>query len=429
MESIYSVASNCSSVTYGNIAQHIKELVKDLFPNSFFKYEHISSEIAYRNIRRQLGENSKQNLAKRHKPYLIIRPMLSVPDDMYLYNTPLTSNFDYRFTNMNKDVMIPIIQDTEEGIGLSYRLNVDRMDFQISITVSTLIQQIDQYKALSNIVMWNRPFAKSLPMEFMIPRPIIATLAARQNIDISNELYATDIFLDYLNRHSRYPITYKMRNSTSLDEYFIYAKNEVLFTFEDFQLNEGSMKNMIYDSFEITFRVSAQFNLPGLYVLFGDRELKEKSMNEQIIATMKSGDLSFPLFTIENLFAEAELDNGFRKFTSSIMAMEPDPKTRNDITNFGMLLGDSFRRIVKMYYINKIPMETLSIIQLYKNGNILKEGEDYKVDWYKTELITFNPSVDDSYRMIIYVNTVKLNELIVEYQDKLAKDKPNITPN
>ena len=87
MESIYSVASPSSSVIYGNIAQHTKELIKSIFPNSFFKYEHISSEIAYRNLRRQLGAQSKQNVAKREKPYLVIRPMISVPDEMYLYNT------------------------------------------------------------------------------------------------------------------------------------------------------------------------------------------------------------------------------------------------------------------------------------------------------------------------------------------------------
>ena len=93
------------------------------------------------------------------------------------------------------------------------------------------------------------------------------------------DIYAcrkASIFLSYLNRHSNYPITYKMRNSTSLDEYFMYSSQEVLFTFEEFTINEGQYKNMTQDSLEITFKVSAEFNLPGLFVLLGDKTLKEK---------------------------------------------------------------------------------------------------------------------------------------------------------
>ena len=265
MESIYTVASPSSSVVYGNIAQHTKELIKSIFPNSFFNYEHISSELAYRNIRRQLGAQARRDLAKRKKPYLVIRPIISVPDEMYLYNTPLTSNNDYMHTSLDKNVLIPIINDTEEALRLMFKLNRDKIEFQISVTVSTFLQQIDIYKSLANVGLWNRPFTRRLPLEYMIPRPIVAALASRQGMDLSKEVYAADIFLDHINKHSNYPITYKMRNATSRDEYFMYSNQEVLFTFEDFTLNEGQYKNMAQDSFELTFRVTAEFNIPGLF--------------------------------------------------------------------------------------------------------------------------------------------------------------------
>lgn len=429
MESIYSVASPSSSVIYGNIAQHTKELIKSIFPNSFFKYEHISSEIAYRNLRRQLGAQSKQNVAKREKPYLVIRPMISVPDEMYLYNTPLTSNMDHIHTSLNKDVLIPIINDTDEALRLMFKLNRDKIEFQVTVTVSTMTQQIDIYKSLANVGLWYRPFTRRLPLEYMIPRPIVAALASRQGMDLSKEAYAANIFLDYINRHSNYPITYKMRNSTSRDEYFMYSNQEVLFTFEDFSIGEGQYKNMVQDSFEITFRVTAEFNLPGLFVLVGDQSLKESTLNETIICDMKTEDLSFPLFTIENLFNEAELDNGFKKYKSSIMAMDPDKKTGDDVTMFGVLLGDAFQEIVRAYCSNNVPIDTLAILQLYKNGEILTEGKDYSVDWYNLKLTTYKPSKEDSYRLIMYVNTIKLNQIVVEYQDKMATDKPKVTPN
>lgn len=429
MESIYTVASSSSSVIYGNIAQHTKELVKTIFPDSFFKYEHISSEIAYRNIRRQLGANTRQQLAKRQKPYLVISPMISVPDEMYLYNTPLTSNNDHMFNNMSKDVLIPIISDPDEGLRLMYRLNRDKIEFRVTVTVSTFIQQIDIYKSLANVGLWNRPFTRKLPLEFMIPRPIASILASRQGMDLSKEAYAADIFLNYLNRHSNYPITYKMRNSTALDEYFMYSTQEVLFTFEDFTINESQYKNMVQDSFEITFKVTAEFNLPGLFVLLGDKTLKEHTLNEKIVGELRTEGLSFPLFTIENLFNEAELENGFKKFKSSILEMDPDKKTGDDKTPFGVLLGDTFQYVVRSYCNLNIPIGTLAILQLYKNGEILTEGKDYDIDWFNLVLTTYKPEKLATYRLIMYVNTVKLNELLVEYQDKNATDKSHITPN
>lgn len=429
MDSIYSVASSSSSVVYGNVAQHVKELVKNMFPKDFFTYEHISTEIAYRHIRKRLGANSKKNLSVRRKPYLVIRPMISVPDEMYLYETPLTANMDHLHNVFDKRMLLPIIQNTEEGMGLSFKLNRDKIEFQVTLTLATLNQQIDLYKSLANIAFWNRPFTKRLPMEFMIPRGIICAIANGHNMDINDEVYAAHIFLDYINKHSKYPITYKMRNSTAKDEYFMYSNQEILFTLSDLELTEGSMKNMANDAFELSFRVTAEFNLPGLFVLFGSDEMKEKVMTEYVIAEAVSDKMSFPLFTIENLFTEFELDNGFKKFKSSILGMEPNKITGNDVTDFGVLLGDGFKKVIREYYTNHVDISTIAIVQLYKNNDLLVQGTDYDIDWYKTTMTTYAPSMEDTYRMIIYVNTIKLNDVLVDYQDSTRSDKPELTKN
>lgn len=424
------VASGSASVAYGNISQHVAQYVKKLFPKDFFNYEHFSSEIAYRNIRRQLGQNTRAVLSKRTKPYLIIQPMIQSHDEMFRFGTPFTTNFDHIEQSVDSRNLLPIIKDTEEGIGLSFKLNRNKMEFQISVIVSTLFQQVDLYNNLFNVGVWERPHAIRLPLEYMIPRGIISALAGRQNMDISKEVYAANIFLDYLNRHSHYPITYKMRNSTARDEYFIYTNQNVIFTLSDLQIQEGSRKNMADDSFQIDFRVTAEFNLPGMFVLWGSPELKAKTITESIQAELLvPGELSFPLFTIENLFSAADLDNGFKKYTSSIMSMEPDKITKNDVTDFGPLLGDGFHRIVRDYITNKVDVNTLAILTLYKNNKMLQEGEDFEVDWYKMRLTTFTPDEESTYRLVLYVNTVKLNQLLTEYQDDNSKDKPGITKN
>lgn len=429
MNTIYTVATNCASVTYGNIAQHVKEHIKTFFPSDFFNYEHISSEIAYRNIRRLTLNNKSKDIVARKKPHLIIRPVFSVPDDMYLYDTPLTSNMDHLEKGMDNRATFPIIQDNTNGIGLSYKLNRDKIEFQITINLSTAYQQIDIYKSLANIIFWNRPYTKRLPTESMIPRELMRALALSQNININDERYAAGVFLDYLNRYSNSPITYKMRNGTAADEYFVYQNQLVLFTFSDLQIEEGNKKNMADDVYPITFRVTAEFNVPGLFILYGDSYLKDKVITDIVSVELQSSDsISFPLFTIENLFVDSTDPNGFRKFKSSIMQMERN-KDGNDITDFGCLLSTELISIFKEYYVNKIDMNTIAKLYLFKNNTQLVENTDYEVDWYNTELITYNPDLDSSYRMIIYLNMVKINELLVSKTDETQTEKPGLKLN
>lgn len=429
MNSIYTIATNCASVTYGNIAQHVKEIIKNFFPSDFFNYEHISSEIAYRNIRRLTLNNKSKDIVARKKPHLIIRPIFSVPDDMYLYDTPLTSNMDNLEKGMDNRATFPILQDNTNGIGLSYKLNRDKIEFQVTVNLSTSYQQIDIYKSLANIIFWNRPHTKRLPTESMIPRGLMRALALSQNIDINNERYAAGIFLDYLNRYSNSPITYKMRNGTAADEYFVYQNQLVLFTFSDLQIEEGNKKNMADDVYPITFRVTAEFNVPGLFILYGDSYLKDKIITDAVIVELKTeNSISFPLFTIENLFVDSTDPNGFRKFKSSILQMERN-KDGNDITDFGCLLSTELISILREYYANKVDISTIAKLYLFKNNLQLVEDIDYKIDWNKTELCTYNPDLESSYRIILYLNMIKINELLVNKTDDSQTERPGLNLN
>lgn len=429
MKSIYTIATNCASVTYGNIAQHAKEHIKSFFPSNFFNYEYISSEIAYRHIKRLTLPNRSRDIIAKVKPHLIIRPIFTVPDDMYLYNTPLTTNMDDLEKGMDNRATFPIIQDNNTGVGLSYKLNRDKIEFQVTINLSTVYQQIDIYKSLVNIIFWERPYTKRLPTESMIPRGIMSALASSQNININDSRYAAGVFLDYLNKYANSPITYKMRNGTSADEYFIYQNQLILFTMTDLQIEDGNKKNMADDVYPITFKLTAEFNVPGMFILYGDDYLKDSIMKEDIKAElMTPSSISFPLFTIENLFGDATDSSGFRKFKSSILQMECNEEG-NDITNFGCLLSNELNSIIKEYCINKVDISTIANLHLFKDGTELIPDTDYKVDWYKTELCTFKPDLHSSYRMILYLNTIKMNELLVEKTDVDQDERPNLRLN
>lgn len=431
MEGIYAIASSSSSVTYGNIASYIKEWLLKRFPPNFFPYVSISSELAYRNMRRQLGVASPNEMAKRQKPWLIIRPRIEIPNDnMYLYDIPLTKNFDNIEYGVDKNHLFPFIKDTDNGYKILYKINRDIITFDITITVSTFLTQIDLYKALVNQFVWNRPFTEIASLEAMIPRDFINTASKVSNINIESNINGRQmipILIQHLNKFSDYPITYKMRNSTALDEFFMYYNTEVLLTFSDLSLDDGVKKNMVDDMHNINFRVTAEFNLPGVFFLAGTKlEIKNIYMN---IAT-KRIDNTYdytPLYTFENLYNKYRpiVDN-FRLYVSSVFQTDKEKDGIKDTLDLSALIEDNHLQVLKENYHNNLPMSTLVKIFVIKDSIELIEDQDWRMNWNTLELEINNSNHESTYRFIIYFNTILMNERIVELVEDAKTDKSKI---
>ena len=72
-----------------------------------------------------------------------------------------------------------------------------------------------------NHFVWDRPFAQVSSLESMIPKEIISYMGNISGIDILDDLNNNvPEMIQLMNRYSRYPITYKIRNGTSNDEFF-----------------------------------------------------------------------------------------------------------------------------------------------------------------------------------------------------------------
>ena len=123
MENIYTIASSSASTTYGNIMAVFKQMLIQNFSVNYFKDVYISSEIAYTNIRRRLGRNTLNEMTKLERPYMSINPILQAPNsDMYLYDIPLTKNFDNMEYGIQKNTLFPILNNARLHTGEYIRL-------------------------------------------------------------------------------------------------------------------------------------------------------------------------------------------------------------------------------------------------------------------------------------------------------------------
>ena len=208
MENIYTAASSSSSTTYGNIMTFVKERLTQSFPAGYFKDVYLSSEIAYVNMRRRLGRNTLKEFSKLERPFVTIVPQINPPNgDMYLYDIPLTKNYDNIEYGIDANTLFAIIKNNDDGYTFGYKLNRDQIQFEITITVDTLIQQLDLYKYLVNHFTWERPFTVKGSLEAMIPRDIVKQMGLLSNINIddkkSNQI---PTILKMMNKYTRYII-------------------------------------------------------------------------------------------------------------------------------------------------------------------------------------------------------------------------------
>lgn len=429
MESVYAVASSSSSTTYGNIMTSFKEIIMQHFPVNFFKDVNLTSEISYVNIRRRLGRNTLNEMSKLERPYLTINPQIQPPNgDQYLFDIPLTKNFDNMEYGIQKNTLFQLLKNDTDDYTLLYKLNRDQIQFEVTITVDTLIQQLDLYKYMLNHFVWDRPFTTKSSLEAMIPREMIRSVGLLSNIDIDDkDSNPIPIILNMMNRRSSYPITYKMRNGTALDEFFMYYNVELLINYTDLNIDQVSRKGMADDFYQITFHASVDFNLPGAFVLVGNKP-KPKCIN--IVLDSKNPDGSHdlvPLYTINNFYSKYNpMKNGFILYTSSRFQTEHDPKTLRDTLDMTVLFDQPYIDTLCKYYANNIPMQTLANIILVKDGEELVEEKDWYMDWNSMNLVIENADDSATYCVIIYINNILFNENIMNDMEDKRVDKKEL---
>lgn len=429
MENIYTIASSSSSTTYGNVMSVCKDIIVRLFPVNYFKDVYVSSEISYTNIRRRLGRNSVTEMSKLERPFMNINPQIQPPSgDLYLYDIPLTKNIDNMEMGLQRNTLFSILKNTVDHYSLNYKLNRDQIQFEITITVDTLIQQLDLYKYMVNHFVWERPFAMRASLESMIPREMISYMGKISNIDI-DDLKNNQIpsILKMMNTYSRFPITYKMRNGTALDEFFMYYNAELLITYSELSLESVNRRNMADDYYQISFRATVDFNLPGMYALIG-----ENPRPLAVGVSLRSDNIDgthdlIPLYTINNLYAKySSIKNGFILLTSSRFQTEKDPVTNQDTLNLSVLFEEDYLRVIKESYVKNIPMNTLFEIILLKDGNELEEKNEWYIKWNTLDLVIINADNNATYCVLVYINNSLFNEHITEYKENALTDKSSI---
>lgn len=404
----YAFASTSSAHTYGNVASFITEYIKNLFPKNFFKTVHINSSIAYKQF--NILQNSNKEFIKKRKPMLIVRPRIEINDqDVFLFNTYLTSRITDNYMDLDFSNLQPFFEDKEKQVYIKYLLNRMKMLFDISIVVETQMTQINIATDFKNRVRQDHPFYIETSLENFIPKELFQMLSKDVSIPVYDNSNSVKPFLDYVNGKSLYPITYKIKNSSGNDEFFRFYPSIIDTTITGLSLDDGNKKGFVFDAFTINFTVVTEFNSSGLYYYFTENN----DVIDQIdISIMNTRDTIIPIFTVNNLF-DVQLPSGWNLYTTSFFSVSTDSEP--DKLNFKSLVNDSIIKTIKYHKDNGIPLDTFIRVVVLKDNTPLVSNEtnkEYEVDFDNLVLTTNKVNMASTYRIIIYLNTYYVNELL-----------------
>lgn len=421
MPILYSMGSTSSSCTYGNVIKALEQELLRYFPRGYFRYIHVSSQLVFRE-ETQLSHLTSAELKKREKPLFLLRPSFENNQDIPFSQTMLTTNVYANTNAISVKSVYPIIKDPKNRLIIGYRMNRDAIPFECTIRTGTLVDQLDVYKMMQNNMQWTGPYQRSFALESVIPFELINYIAKLNGYDLTKPSQIP-LMMHYLQSHSQFPITYKIRNSTSRPEFFMYYRVPVMITLEDLSIDSGNKKGMVDDIYEINFNIRCEFNLPGVFLMYGN-ELTPRKLSIDVKTDVSETTSTFiPIYTMDRLFEENNmLLDGYKMYTTTIFQTEDENKGKEDTLDLHCVIDPEYIKVIRKYDQSDIPTDILFKVLVYGQEESLKEGEDFEIDWPLMKLTILKSDPETTYRIIVYANMGKLNEELAEIHNLQSSD-------
>lgn len=416
----YSMASASMAHTYGNVTCFMNHWLLSLFPKDYFKTNYINSTIAYKDFADYT--HSKKEFMKKNKPMLLIKPRIEIDtlDELPINQTYLANRI---YDIMNDDIYTGNLQnffwDKDNGRQIQFLMNALRINFDVTIVVETLMEQINLVHYFKNRVRQEWDMLLRANLESFISRDIMYLLAKDAGYDdIFEDSKRLGEFLTYVNSNSQYPVTMKYKNSSGRHEFFRFHPSYLNVAISNLSIDEGSKKNQISDNFMINFTVRCDFNTAGLYVFISENDAVFSEISGNVI--LGNEDEMVPMVTPQTLFSNNYVPAGWNIYTAP--AFDIDSDERPYPLDFSVLMNTSMMEAVNYHKAHGIPLDTFMNIEVIKNGRTMEiKRKEYEIDWDNLTVKIYNCNRAQEYRLVISVHTLYLNELlgdIIKYKNE-----------
>ena len=410
----YSMAAASLAHTYGNVTMFINDWLLNLFPKDYFKTNYINSTIAYRDF--ATFNNNRKAFIKKQKPMLLVRPRIEidVEDELPINQTYFANRI---YDVMNEDIETGNLQnffyDRDNTRQIQFLMNALRINFDVSLVVETMMEQINLVHYFKNRVRQGRGMTVIGYLESFISRDIMYVLAKDAGFeDVFTEegKHRMGEFLTYVNNHSMYPVTMKYKNSSGRHEFFRLHQTHLNLIINGLSIDDLSKKGVVSNEAIINFTVTCDFTTAGMYVYTSENE----EVFEDIFSkfTDEIGVDFTPVLTPQVIFGTT-LPNGWNIYMTPAFEIDTDEVPYP--LPFKELMNTSLLEAIDYHKKNGIPLTTFLSVEVLKNNRTMDpEKGEYYIDWDTLTLYVNNCDIIQEYRFILSVHTIYLNDLLAD---------------
>ena len=387
------------SHTYGNVLAWFQQYMLSYMPENTFKTIHVNSKIAHRQIR-----STNHEFLKKTKPMIIFRPRIAgMDDERFLKGTPLIERQNDLYSTWGSTSLQPFFEDHRKDLVIKYQQNRSILYVDVVMIFSTLMNQIDYVHYLQNTIVWGKDYMVPTCLESYLPQEMLKIISDLSGVPLYDEKEGTREFVQYMEQHSDTPVTYKLQGSTGDKEFYRYYATNINVIFQDLSWDDGEKVGHIMDSYQINFSVKLEFFSTGFYYIFSDKIFDLKL--PQITA---EDSKVIPVFTDILTKEDLNLRPGWHLFNRASCRLENE----YDHINIKEMLNNSILSTIKYHQENGLPLFEFLDIKIRRQGFLLREGIDYRIDYKNFEVYFNNKSVFYTYRILICINIEYINDLM-----------------
>ena len=394
--------------TIGNVTAIMLQFVLDLFPSKTFATALPSTRIAHRQLR-----HTPKQIRTQPYPMCIVNPRISLSGlDNRLaagsYATTLWSTTSNRFQNRSE--MEKLFFDKRKGIEWRGKINRVVMYFDFVLSFRSLTEQIRWASYLINKIPTDGGFFDvDTALELALPDGFLEETSRYAGIPVKDSDGSVAQFVDYLNMNSVYPVSYRFSSGRHTDAFYSYYMTSLLCSINDLNYNTVNKTGQTESDCPITFTIRCEFNTIGLF----DLSVPNPGPYREIIPHQSS--ISIPIFS--DVFNEKDfpLLYGWKIHSRPIVKMDWGEKE----VNIGSCFGKTINNMIDYHLENHLDPKLFINVHLRENHSLILDG--YYVDWKRRVLVIQNVNYANTYRLLITINQLYINQLLIDMYGKDQK--------
>ena len=246
-------------------------------------------------------------------------------------------------------------------------------------------------------------------LELALPDGFLEETSRYAGIPVKDSDGSVAQFVDYLNMNSVYPVSYRFSSGRHTDAFYSYYMTSLLCSINDLSYNTVNKTGQTESDCPITFTIRCEFNTIGLF----DLSVPNPGPYREIIPHQSS--ISIPIFS--DVFNEKDfpLLYGWKIHSRPIVKMDWGEKE----VNIGSCFGKTINNMIDYHLENHLNPELFINVHLRENHSLILDG--YYVDWKRRVLVIQNVNYANTYRLLITINQLYINQLLIDMYGKDQK--------